>query len=309
MNRTSSRQQRGVALALLLWFIAALALLVSGIMYQVKTDLRLSQWTVKSAQAQALADGASNLALYQPLQVGQLSRYQVEVDQHVIEVALYPVSGLIDLNSASAGLLQALFSYGAGLTEPEATQLTERVLEWRNGGFADKPAVLRRYQQAGSAKLPRFGRFEAPEDLLQVQGVSRTIYQQIQGMVYAQQTSHAGVNLAAAPLPVLRVLAKGDEALAEQWDKQRAQFLTGFLPPELEPEWINRQNSTLYCSQARVTFADGEHVQRIRWIDRARKGVDGLPWAVVRAEPAYRLPTEENREAKRRAKENRNVAN
>ena len=53
-------RQRGVALGIVVWFIAGMALLVSGIVSEARVDTRMAQLHYFRAQAAAAADGAIN---------------------------------------------------------------------------------------------------------------------------------------------------------------------------------------------------------------------------------------------------------
>ena len=59
----SSRHQQGIALGVVVWFIAGMALIVSGIVSEAKVDTRMAQLHYFRAQAAAAGDGAINLAL------------------------------------------------------------------------------------------------------------------------------------------------------------------------------------------------------------------------------------------------------
>ncbi|MEK9543989.1 MAG: hypothetical protein VW016_10945, partial [Luminiphilus sp.] len=52
-----------MALGIVVWFIAGMALLVSGIVSEARVDTRMAQLHYFRAQAAAAADGAINLAL------------------------------------------------------------------------------------------------------------------------------------------------------------------------------------------------------------------------------------------------------
>ena len=52
-----ANKQRGVALAMLLWMLAALTLLVSGVVFQSRTDVQLTRLHLDQARAQAAAQG------------------------------------------------------------------------------------------------------------------------------------------------------------------------------------------------------------------------------------------------------------
>jgi general secretion pathway protein K len=114
------RSQSGVALAIVVWFIAAMSLLVAGIVAQAKVDTRMAQSHVARAHAVAAGDGAIQLMLA-AIQSNQIKGYRgrgvpqldFEIGEQKVSVSLVPVGGLIDLNGASKELLVELFA-GSG---------------------------------------------------------------------------------------------------------------------------------------------------------------------------------------------------
>ena len=59
----SPASQRGVALAVVVWFIAGMSLLVAGIVSQARVDIQLAQLHLFRAQAEAAGDGAIHLLM------------------------------------------------------------------------------------------------------------------------------------------------------------------------------------------------------------------------------------------------------
>jgi len=293
LNQQSRINQAGVALAVLLWFIAAMSLLVSGILYQVKNDMKISQWELQKAQAEALGDGASNLALAQlsdgeAEDIGRLVVVESELEGSHIITELISISGLLDINSLSKDGLISLFVHGASLEEAQAEQLAANVLDWRSYNQLRRPEVESAYR-GSTGKLARFGRFEAPEDLLQVLGVTRDIYEKLSATIYAGEKDVNNVNLAFAPFSVLMVLAQGDEALAVEWESQRELFQSGNRPPELTGFVTGNQVIPVYRSSSFVKMADGQWMKRVRWADIGAKGRDYLPWRIVRTEKVVKV--------------------
>ena len=124
MNR---RPQQGVALAIVVWFLAAMSLLVAGIVYQSKADTRMAQTHMAKAKAVAAGDGAIELMLA-AVTSNQLKSFRgrgvpvlaFEVGEQAVEVVLVPTSGLIDLNGASRELLSNLFISSGAVEKAEA---------------------------------------------------------------------------------------------------------------------------------------------------------------------------------------------
>jgi len=129
---------------MVVWFIAAMSLLVVGIVSEARTDVRMAQTHVARAKAAAAGDGAINLLLAQQ---GQLREQQGMVpgltEEPVLEAAFMigelpvqvrsvPVSRLLDLRSASPAQLAELFASAGGLERGDAQRLANTVVQLRN---------------------------------------------------------------------------------------------------------------------------------------------------------------------------------
>ena len=291
---TSHLQQRGVALAVLVWFLAAMSLLVAGIVYLARMDARLTRWQITQAQATALGDGAIQLALADLLRDeragetagrGQWWRYY-ELNGAEVSIGITPVTGLIDINTAPEDLLFSLFAYVADTGEENAKSLALNVIKWRSpvGGEQD------RREDADGSGLLRHGRFEAVEDLLLVAGVDRAVFESVREAVYVAQQGQGGVDWVSAPLSVIAALNEGNWPAARELIIKRAQDVERRWAAPAGLDLSHQQNGSLslYRVDALIQLRD-EHFLRRRWVDRQKRGSDGLPWSFFRSEPVRAL--------------------
>lgn len=188
----ASPAQAGVALAIVLWFIAGMSLLVAGIVSQARVDTHMAQVHVARARAAAAGDGAIRLTLAD-LVTARQSAFEQSGDQagnyrlgeDDVSVQLVPVAGLVDVNSATADVLAGLF-LEAGLADQEARAMAENVLQSRSAtAVAGRPA-------AG-------GRFAAMEDLLRVLGMSRSLLDAVRDLIVVGPPAQGTTNWAVAP--------------------------------------------------------------------------------------------------------------
>jgi general secretion pathway protein K len=253
-------QQRGVALAMVLWFLAAMSFIVSGIVYEARADIKLAQAHSARAKAAASGDGAIQLTLVallsnkgEGLEGQHIIRSRHVVGQQVVEVELVPVSGLINIGSASRKVLQALFEVRADLNSADAQQLADNVTRKK-------------------------GDFQAPEDFLQVEGASRAILDSIRDVIYAGPVNSGRLDLKAAPDAVLQVVKKDDPqgvaALAQQGQAGG-----------------KASKSQDYRVDASVTVGDRTWLRR-RWVSLENASEGDLPWTITRTE-APRVPAAE----------------
>tara|TARA_R110002110_G_scaffold415765_2_gene655199 strand:- start:52153 stop:52995 length:843 start_codon:yes stop_codon:yes gene_type:complete len=263
------KTQTGVALAIVVWFIAGMSLLVAGIVSQARVDSRMAQLHVARAKTVAAGDGAIMMSLAAAL-AGDGSAASV-VTQRVggvdVDVEIVPAAGLIDLNSASPQLLVALFRIGAGLDEGAAQNLADNVIKWRAPARGDRRGV----QTA----------FAAPEDLLRVTGVNRAILDRVRDFVAAGVSRGGGGNWSAAPDSVLTILDRVDPraAAAARTQRERSgQSGNGRFGSEGQP-----LASGVYRVDARVRYGDRLWLRRI-WITTDSRNGSSLPWKALRIE-------------------------
>ena len=295
--RQVAGRQRGVALALLLWIVAALSLLVSGLTYLARTDVQLTALQRDQAQAQAAATGVGHLLLHELLLARAAGDYEgrgifarsYQFNGLALVARAVPASGFVGLNMASGELLAGLFRHHGQLPPEQAQTLAAEVLAWRAQALS-----LGLEQQAvpGPEAEAAGGPFQVVEDLLRVPGVSRALYDRVSPLVHAQAAGPAGVDPAAAPAALLRVLAIGDQAVADSLQESRQDMVSAGAAAYngLVPEYLSEGGSSTYCLEIDVTMTDGRVFQQRIWVDTAA-GAKGLPWRYTRVLPIMPLVT------------------
>ncbi len=253
-------RQRGVALAIVVWFIAGMSLLVAGIVAQGRADTRMAQLHVARAKVAAAGDGAIVLLLAERLAAGPGDRGEAagvyRLGDLEVGVSLVPAAALIDLQSAPPEVLAALFSGPGGLDEAAAGQLALNVVQSR----APPPG--------GSG-----ARFDTVEDLLGVPGASRSLLDQIRDFIVVGSSGQGGTDWSQAPGPVLAVLERANPDRARAVSVRREE--RGGAPALL---------AGAYRADAVVRYGDRTWLRR-RWIDMVSAAGSELPWRVTRTEP------------------------
>lgn len=292
-------RQRGVALAVLIWFLAAMSLLVGTIAMQARVDIKLTQLHSSRARAEAAGDGAIQLALAAMLlreRRGELEPGAPFIGQYrrggfPVSVSLLPLTGLIDLNQAEEGLLARLFASVEGVGEGRALELATGVVKWRSPeGAIEESGVGEAPDENKKGASMRHARFEAIEDLLLVPGVDRHIFDSVRDAVYVSQRGQSGVDWMSAPASVLRVLGDLDEEQARQLAEARDQEegAGGIAPAEIDTTFQQSDRLAVYRVDA-VVSSGADRLLRRRWVERGRQGRDGLPWRFFRSEPVRSL--------------------
>ena len=261
--------ERGVALVAVLWVVAALSILVTGLVQTQREEIRSAVSARTRLQADAVGQGAIHMAVQTLIQQGQrrerLSRIKVPYDGVEMVVEVQPFSGLVDLNLAPAPLLAALFSVQGLLDEGAATRLAASVVALRDARPAGPPP-----------------RFRAPEELLAVEGVDYDLYARLAHFVTTDSRGSGRINPLAAPPGVLLLLADGDQSLASRVAAERDAEVVGMDTTRLKAAFIDQSVSSRLRFRAFVPAPDGSEVIVVRDIDISFASEGTAPWRTMR---------------------------
>jgi general secretion pathway protein K len=260
-----------MALIAVLWLVAAMALIITGIVQAVRLEVRNAGMQRQTVIASALADAAILLALQnlqsQPQELGKtLQVIPVKFEDHLVNVAPQPLNGFIDINNASVLLLADMYRYAGGLSPVAAQTMAQATVETR---------------QSRNAKGAAQG-FDAVEDLMRVPDMTYDLYAKIIRLVTANLKASSGrVNPMVAPVGVLQILAGGDldraTILAAARNTDPKLVDTSFL----KPEFIEMASSRSLQLQARIDWPDGGTFQKTWQVFWGPDPRSGLPWRVM----------------------------
>ena len=259
--------QRGMVLIAVLWMVAALSILVTGMTRSVREEVRTLALARQSVEGTAWGDAAIGLVLQEMVSrpanaVTTLVKAQTVYRGASIEVEVVPLNGLIDLNSAPEALLANLYAVAGGLPAQSASVLAQATVQTR--GQRDAHGMQKR--------------FEAPEDLLQIGGVDYPLYARLSSLVTADLRGAGKVNPLAAPLGVLTVLAAGNAEVANRIAQGRASGAAAVDTTALDAALVQSTFVRRFRLQARVPLADGTLLNVSRSVDLNVRGRGGVPW-------------------------------
>ena len=143
------RNQKGIALIIVLWITTLLMLIASSFIYAMRTEVNIVANSLARARLEAAADAAVQRSVFEMSKPQQLpGRWTTDgVVQSwsyqgvAVEVGMTDESGKIDINTASDALLRGLF-LAQGMKEEEAATVTDAILDWRD------PDLLKRLRGA-----------------------------------------------------------------------------------------------------------------------------------------------------------------
>lgn len=268
----------GMALIAVLWIVAALSIMVTGLTATVRQQIQAVGTQRDQATGQALAEAAVNLVLQQmqaskDQRVDGITSVKVDYAGVPMDVEVAPLSGLISLNGADAAQLAALLQTAGGLPAGDAQALATALVDWRDAR-ADGDGVT----------LQQARRFEAPEDLLLVPGMDYALYARIAPLVSADLLGVNRVNPAAAPPGVLAVLAQGNEGRVEQYLNQRGSGQPGADTSAFNQAFIGTGGANLYRLRVKVPLDAGKMLLLTRDVAVGNSFSRTAPWRVLRTD-------------------------
>jgi general secretion pathway protein K len=260
-----------MALLAVLWTVAALSIIATGITRSIRSESRAVVQARQEVEAQALGEGGIQIALQalfasnQP--VSKVILTEVVYRGVAMQVQIMPLSGLVDINMATPPLLERLLVVAGGLPPDAAQTAAQSIVQAR----------LERNSRVGG------GSFEAPEDLLQVPGIDYDLYARLADLLTADVRGSGRINPMAAPVGVLTVLAGGDAAMAAQIAAARDAGQVGVDTSALDSSLLDASVSRRVKVQARVPMADGGYFLISRSVALDVRSPDGAPWHTFRA--------------------------
>jgi general secretion pathway protein K len=259
-----------MALIAVLWMVAVMSLIITGIVQAVRGEARTVGLQRQVVVADGLADATILLALQslqaQKAEPGKATQaVSVSFHERSYQVWVQPLNGLIDLNNATPNLLAEMYRYAGELSPDAANALAQATSDFR---------------QAKSAK-GLFQGIASVEDLMRVPTMSYGLYAKIKDSVTADLKEGSGrVNPMAAPQGVLQVLTGGDVSraavLASKRDADPVLMDTSFL----KPEFIEVAASKSLLLRVRVELPSGDALQKVWKVYWNTDPRTGLPWRV-----------------------------
>lgn len=264
-------RRKGLVLVAVLWLVAALGVVASGMMQAVKSEAFVTGRIRDSVTASALGEAAIQIALQAIAASGKppvaMLQEPVSYAGLSIPVRVAPLTGYIDINKAPVELLTQMLQTAGGRPQQQASQLANAMVEMRSlPGPSGKAAM-----------------FEAPEDLMRVPGFDYPLYAAVARLVTTDSRGAGRVNPLAAQPQVLRVLSAGNDAAVAHFAAGRHAGQPGLDQSFMNGAWLDPAGSSALELEALVPLADGTAIRVLRRYSFGKSN-DGLPWRVFDAE-------------------------
>lgn len=271
-----------MVLIAVLWMVAALSIIVTGMTRSVREEARMMSRARQAVAAEALGQAAIHLVLREMAEqtgpVAQLTTVETPYRGVTMQVQILPLNGLIDINNASAPLLERLYVVAGGVPAGTAAELAQATIDVRSRRDA------RGLQE----------RFDASEDLMRVPGIDYTLYAKLSGLITADLRGSGKVNPLAAPPEVLVVLAGGDASAVARVAAGRSAGQGGVDTTALDASFVDNFVVRRFRLQARVPLAGGAWLRVSRNVEMGGRMREGLPWRTFHTQRGFEFEPRKN---------------
>lgn len=132
------KNNRGVALVLVLWIVVLLSVIGVSHSRNVRIDMQIARYHLDNAKARALAEAGLSRAIMELFNTDDLTRWPLngvlsylDFDDGVVQVMIRNTSGLVDINTASPALLEKLLSL-VDIDDIKRQELVDAIMDWRD---------------------------------------------------------------------------------------------------------------------------------------------------------------------------------
>lgn len=209
---TARRRERGLALIVVLWVVAALSLIAAAMLAASMTSAKIDRNSWAQLEVRTAADTAIQRAILSlfdadhPVPLDGREQRTTDGDISIV-FSIQSQRGLIDVNQAGTGLLKTLFRAN-GVEAETADKLADRIADWR------APAGTQHLNGVSDADYaeyrPRHAPFQSLDELRLVMGMTPEIYGKV-APTLTIYSHHADFDLRVAPREVLRVVPGMDQ--------------------------------------------------------------------------------------------------
>jgi len=224
MRRANAmRGQRGVALILVMWVIALMAVLLGSFALIARTENLESRHLYDATAARYDAIAGLELAIFNLRNPDMTQRwvadgrpYEVPYEGASVQVTITNESGKIDINAADSATLVTLFqSVGVDLATADA--LSDAIQDWRDAVNQVRPhgAEAPQYAAAGLDYGPTNLPFRTVSEVQQVLGMNYEIFKKIEPAITVFSGTRTP-NPAYAPYEALMAIPGMTAPLAQQ---------------------------------------------------------------------------------------------
>ena len=234
MASNSIRRNRGVALLLVIWVLALVAILIGGFVLIARTEQLESRHLEDGARARYAAEAGLSRAVYELMRPALETRwvadgrpYELEFDGAKVEVRVHDEGGKIDVNAADDKTLLAVFAL-AGVEQDRAERLVDAIMDWRDPDDLTHPKGAEKadYEAAGLTYGPANMPFATIGEFQQVLGMDYELFHKLRPFITVYSRS-ARPNFGLAQALLLQLVPGVTPEQAQQLVEMRQRLMPG----------------------------------------------------------------------------------
>jgi len=286
---------RGVALILVMWITALMAILLGSFALIARTENLEARHMFDTTSARYAALAGVERAVFEMRNPNMQTRwvpdgraYEFPYEGAQVSVEITDESGKIDLNVADNSILTPLLM-SVGVDPSRAEALADAIQDWRDADDMPRAhgAEAPQYAQAGLAYAPTNRMFQTVSEVQQVLGMNYEIFRRIEPAITVYSNSRFP-NAAFAPLEALRAIPGMTDELARQIIATRQAMppgttgaLSGLTLPGGAAIMASGGGST-YSIKSRATLSNGVSTVFDASIRVGGVSNNGRPYTVLR---------------------------
>lgn len=207
-------RQTGMALVLVLWFVALLSILAMGFSRSVRTEIQIAHNLLEDTRDRHLAEAAVHMGIHALLKSEQDELPSIVsgtskgflFDGRQLSYVIHDERGKVDLNLAPDELLLNLLQI-AGADDASASGILDAIADWRDDNDLRRlnGAELTEYKEAGLRTVPPNRPFVSIAELQQVIGIDTELYSKLRPNITVHGFNEQ-INPQSAPREVLQAL-------------------------------------------------------------------------------------------------------
>lgn len=286
---------RGVALILVMWITALMAILLGSFALIARTENLEARHMFDTTTARYAALAGLERAVFEMRNPNLQTRwvpdgrvYEFGYEGAQVSVSITDESGKIDLNVADNSILVPLLM-SVGVDAAKADALADAIQDWHDADDVPRAhgAEAPQYAQAGLPYVPTNRMFQTVSEVQQVLGMTYEIFRRIEPAITVYSNARFP-NAAFAPLEALRAIPGMTDELARQIIATRQAMppgtsgaLSGLTLPGGAAIMASGGSST-YSIKSRATLPNGVSTVFDASVRVGGVGNSGRPYTVLR---------------------------
>lgn len=240
MTAVKRENQRGIALLLVLWVLAILMAIVLSFSFLTRTDITSTLAYSRAVKKGLIAEAGLHRAITElfnrkenrlleeaPPWMGDGRPYREDFGAGHFIVRITDETGKVDINAAPDVLLRKIME-NRGVEAGDIDIIIDSIMDWKDPDdlYRLSGAESDYYQSLENPYHAKNSRFETPEELILVRGITRELLYGDGGRggiidLFTTVSGSARINVAAAPKEVLMAIPGMTETVADGIIEQR----------------------------------------------------------------------------------------